>query len=68
MIYATKKKGESNERLINRFKQQVQRSRMLYKAKQGRFHAKSPTKKFVRQAAVMRSMHRTRKAKEQFYS
>lgn len=68
MIYATKKQGESNERLINRFKQQVQRSRMLFKAKQERFHTKKPTKKFVRAAAVMRSIHRARKAKEQFYS
>ena len=68
MIYATKKQGESNERLMNRFKQVVQRSRVLLKAKQERFHTRKPTKKFVRAAAVMRSKHRTRKAKEQFYS
>jgi len=68
MIYATKKHGESNERLINRFKQQVQRSRTLYKAKQERFHKKKPTKKFVRASAVIRAKHRARKAKEQFYS
>ena len=68
MIYATKKQGESNERLINRFKQVVQRSRTLLKAKQERFHTRKPTKKFVRQAAVMRAKHRARKAKEQFYS
>ena len=68
MIYATKKQGESNERLMNRFKQVVQRSRTLLKAKQERFHTKKPTRKFTRQAAVMRAKHRTRKAKEQFYS
>lgn len=68
MIYATKKKGESNERLINRFKQQVQRSRTLLKAKQERFHRRKPAKKFVRASAVMRSKHRARKAREQFYS
>ncbi len=68
MIYATKKQGESNERLMNRFKQVVKRSRVLLKAKQGRFHIRKPTKKFTRQAAVIRAKHRTRKAKEQFYS
>jgi len=68
MIYATKKKGESNERLISRFKQVVQRSRIIFKSKQERFHKKKPTKKFVRATAVMRSKHRTRKAREQFYS
>ncbi|MBN2096382.1 hypothetical protein JW752_03185 [Candidatus Peregrinibacteria bacterium] len=68
MIYATKKQGESNERLINRFKQVVQRSRLILKAKQERFHKRQPTKKFVRAAAVMRAGHRSRKAKQQFYS
>jgi len=68
MIYATKKQGESNERLINRFKQVVQRSRLILKAKQERFHKQKPTKQFIRAAAVVRSKHRSRKAKQQFYS
>jgi len=68
MIYATKKQGESNERLINRFKQVVQRSRVLIKAKQERYHSRKPTKKFVRAAAIMRAQHRKLKARQQFYS
>ena len=68
MIYASKKQGESNERMINRFKQVVQRSRILFKAKQERYHAKKLSKKFVRMAAVMRAKHRAEKAREQFYS
>ena len=68
MIYATKKQGESNERLISRFKHVVQRSRMILKAKKERFHKKKPSKKFVRASAVMRSKHRAQKAREQFYS
>ena len=68
MIYATKKQGESNERLINRFKQVVQRSRIILKAKQERFNTKEPNKKFVRAAAVIRAKHRTEKAKQRFYS
>lgn len=68
MIYATKKQGESNERLMNRFKQVVQRSRIILKSKQERFHKPKPKKRMVRKSAVMRAMHRTRKAKEKFYS
>lgn len=68
MIYATKKQGESNERMMNRFKQVVQRSRLLYRAKQERFHKRKPTKTYVRASAVMRAKHRVRKAREQFYS
>lgn len=68
MIYATKKQGESNERLMNRFKQVVQRSRTIFKAKQERFHKQKPTKSFVRAKAVKRSEHRVRRAKEKFYS
>jgi ribosomal protein S21 len=68
MIYATKKQGESNERLMNRFKQVIQRSRLLYKAKQEKFHKKKPTKKFVRKSAVMRSHHRAIKARAEHYS
>lgn len=68
MIYATKKQGESNERLMNRFKQVVQRSRIIFKSKKERFHSQKPTKKFVRQSAVIRSKHRAQKMREQFYS
>ena len=68
MIYATKKQGESNERLMNRFKQVVQRSRILLKSKKERFHTAKPTKKFIRASAIVRSKHRVQKARRQFYS
>jgi ribosomal protein S21 len=68
MIYATKKQGESNERLMNRFKQLVQRSRIILKSKKSRFHEKAPNKKYVRTAAIIRAKHRAAKARQQFYS
>lgn len=68
MIYATKKKGESNERLMSRFKQVVQRSRVLFKAKQERFHAKPLKKRVVRTKAVKRSEYRAKRTRQQFYS
>ena len=68
MIYATKKKGESNERLMNRFKQVVQRSRLILKTKQERFHKRKLKKRVVRISAVKRADYRAAKTKQQFYS
>lgn len=68
MIYATKKKGESNERLMSRFKQVVQRSRTILKAKQERFHKQPLKKRVVRIAAIKRAGNRAKKALKQFYS
>ena len=58
MIYATKKQGESNERLISRFKKLVQRSRVIINAKEKKYHSRPVKKKRVRQAAIMRDQHR----------
>ncbi len=58
MIYATKKQGESNERLISRFKKLVQRSRVIISAKGKKYHSRPAKKKRVRQAAIMREQHR----------
>ncbi|MBU0727769.1 30S ribosomal protein S21 [Patescibacteria group bacterium] len=68
MIYAVKKQNESNERLISRFKKMVQRSRVLLGAKQHRFHEQPKRKRYIRQAAVMRSHHRKVREKAQYYS
>lgn len=68
MIYATKKSGESNERLMSRFKQVVQRSRLILKTKRGRYFERPKTKQQVRDAAVVRAKYRTEKARKQHYS
>ena len=68
MIYTIKKQGESNERLISRFKQMVQRSRIIIKTKRERFETRKPTKAFARRAAIMRAKHRAVRAKQQYYS
>lgn len=68
MISVDKRPGESNDRLHARSKKLLQRSRLLLKVKQGAYHKKKKTKRLLRQAAVMRSMHRTRRKKEQYYN
>ena len=68
MIYATKKKNESNERLMSRFKKLIQRSRIVVKAKKSRFRAPPITKREERIAAIICQKHRTRRAMEQYYN
>jgi len=68
MIYAIRKQNESTERLMGRFKKLVQRSRVIISTKKGRYHKAKPTKKYVREAAVMRSIHRKARERKQFYS
>ena len=65
-FYAVKQSGESNERLLNRFKKQVQRSRILIEAKEKMFHQRQPKKRHVRNAAIMREHYRKKRSKEQF--
>lgn len=67
MIYAIKKQNESNERLMSRFKKVVQRSRIM-ETKKTRYHKQDPTKKFVREAAIKRAHHRSKREKAKFYS
>ncbi len=68
MIYAVKKTGESNERLISRFKKTVQRSRILMEAKKHQYHSRKPGVKRTRQAAVMRTFYRKKREMDQLAS
>lgn len=67
MIYAVRKENESVDKLINRFKKQVQGTRLLLQVRKGRYHQKKLTKKKIREAAVVREGHRTEKAKRMYY-
>ncbi len=68
MIYAIKKAGESNERLINRFKKLMQRSRVIVETKKKKNHLPTITKREVRMAAIIRDKHRKRREAEKFAS
>lgn len=67
MIYAVRKANESVDKLINRFKKQVQGTRMVLALRKGRYHQKKLTKKKLRAAAVIREKYRDEKAKKMYY-
>jgi ribosomal protein S21 len=67
-IYAVKKGMESNERLMNRFKKQVQEARFL-KALRERLRFRSiHTKRQIRLRALKREEFRARNRRQKFYS
>lgn len=62
-----KKEGESNERAITRFNKKVQGSRKVLKVRTERYHAKAPTKRYTRAAAIKRDFYRAKREKTKFY-
>jgi hypothetical protein len=67
-IYAVKNGSESNERLVNRWKQQIQESRITKKLRSTARFLKHPTKRLIRMTAVKRDEYRNKNSKQKFYS
>ena len=59
MIYAVKKDWESNEKLILRYKKLFFSSRMTQKLRKERYAVGKPTKKKLREKAIIRETYRT---------
>lgn len=67
-IYAVRKGSESNERLMNRFKKQVQETRIVKALRDGMRFRKKPTRRLMRIRALVREKNRRNNAKAKFYS
>jgi ribosomal protein S21 len=66
-VHVKRDPKESFERMLSRFKKLLQRSHKLQEAKAKMTFSKKPTKRYVRQAAIMREYYRAEKAKRLFY-
>jgi ribosomal protein S21 len=67
-IYAIRKGDESADRIQNRFKSQVQNSRLVKLLRERRRFKKKPTKRLQRLRALKREGFRKENKKKQFYS
>jgi len=67
-IHAHKHGEESNDRLQQRFKQQVQKSGLIKMLRERGHHARKPSARLVRKRALMREGYRTENRKKKFYS
>lgn len=67
-IYAKKRPEESNDRLQQRFKQQVQRSGLIKLMRERNVHVRKPNKRKLRLRALKREQFRAANRKKKFYS
>ena len=67
-IHAHKHGDESNDRLQQRFKKQVQKSGILKKLRERSTHKRKLTRRLSRMRALKREGYRAANRKKQFYS
>jgi len=67
-IYAVKRPEESNDRLQQRFKQQVQKSGLIKLKRERNVFKKKPSRRLQRNRALKREAHRDENKKKKFYS
>lgn len=68
MIYAVRRKNENNEKLMRRFKKQVQQQGIVKKGRQNRYFKPEKTKVRVRQEAIKRTEYRAKKVEKILWS
>ncbi|PJC36928.1 30S ribosomal protein S21 [Candidatus Peregrinibacteria bacterium CG_4_9_14_0_2_um_filter_53_11] len=66
MIVLYRDPKESNEKLISRFQKKVQGKRILSIAKERMYFKKPSTKRYVRNAAMMREHYRDLREKKKY--
>ena len=67
-IYAVRKGNESNDRLMNRFKKQVQSARFMKLLRERSRFKKHPSRRLARLRAIKREEYRAKNKKQKFYS
>lgn len=65
-IYAVRRENETVEKLIHRFKKQVQGTRLVQVIRAGKHWTKKATKRLVRVSALKRAEYRAKRRIEQF--
>ncbi|MDP4008622.1 MAG: hypothetical protein Q8P68_05530 [Candidatus Peregrinibacteria bacterium] len=67
-VYAFKKTGQSDDKLVNEFNKRVQKARTIPRVRSTRYHQKDKSKRQVREGAVIRENYRAEAARKKFYS
>lgn len=66
-VYAIKKQGQSDDKLVNEFNKRIQKSRIVQRSRAVRYRIKPKTKRLIRQAAIIRERYRAQNKKNQYY-
>lgn len=68
MIHAVRRKNENNERLMRRFKKQVQKFGLIKQVRSQAVHSRSKTKRRIRAEAISREQYREKKRQRILWS
>lgn len=60
ICYSIKKEGETNEKLILRYKKSFFQTRTANKLRNSQTHSKSPSKRKIRESAIIRDFYRSK--------
>lgn len=60
ICYSIKKEGETNEKLILRYKKSFFQTRTANKLRNEQTHSKDPSKRKIREAAIIREFYRSK--------
>lgn len=66
MIYAVKNEGETNEKMILRYKKMFFQSRIANKIRNERYATRKPNQRKIREAAIIREKYRELNSKVYF--
>lgn len=66
MIYAVKNEGETNEKMILRYKKMFFQSRNANKIRNERYNVRKPNKRKIRESAIIRAKYRELNSKVYF--
>ena len=67
-VYAFKKQGQSDDKLVNEFNKRVQKARTIPRVRSSRYHEKPKTRRLIRQGAIIRERYRAEAVRKKFYS
>lgn len=68
MIYSVRRRNENNEKLMRRFKKQVQQEGVVRQGRDSRYFKSPKTKIRIRQEAIKRSYYRKKKMEKILWS
>lgn len=68
MIYCVRRKNDTNEKMLRRFKKQVQQENLVRRIRNSRYFTPAKTKSRVRDEAIMRTHYRHKKMERILWS
>ena len=67
-VAVKKREGESNEKIISRWKKKTQQAKVIQRTREHRYFERNMSRTKKKEAAIVREGYRAKRKKNQFYS